>query len=179
MVEGAGPHTEFLAVIPHRKERRRFVETFAQDRQRLLRITKRNGIAKRLKAGDQLQGQSGFFRQIGLVKFAGLKAGSQKMRVVQNRVFDARLDQRGNQILLPDALRDPGSARRLAEALAQKIRLSLNLRHFLCMGNSRKDRLKEAAADVFHLALLSQFSKTLDELRTAFLQPFQQNSRVM
>src|SRR5579883_864517 len=54
VVESAGPHAELLAVIPYRKKRGGFVETFAQDCQCLVRLTKRNGVAERLKARDQL-----------------------------------------------------------------------------------------------------------------------------
>ncbi len=98
------------------------------------------------------------------------------MEVVENRVFDAGIDQVVGECLLPDPFGNPQAADSRAEAVLQPAGVTADLADAVPAGDHRQDRLEERPADDLDTALGGHLGQAVDILGVNGVEPFHQRT---
>ena len=180
MLEGRRPRPELLAVIAHRPEpiagRRRVRPEMLDD---LLDVAERNQVAQALLGAEDGQPPALVVGRVrGPVLFVG-DGRRPEMGVIDDRPRIARIDERGRQRRLPDALRQPCARGTAACHPLQFVGHANQLGTPVAIRQRREDRLVPAAADELDLAPRDEPEHRIDECGALGLEPLQQRAAVM
>ena len=111
MIERLGPGPELLAVVG--EDDGRAGPALGQPPQEFVgrvRLVERDGVAERLGAREDLEQPAVVLGQVVAEDVVVGAAGALEVEVVEDRVLDAGLGDRRDQVLLPDPLGDPHPA---------------------------------------------------------------------
>ena len=141
-----------------------------------LRIGERNRVAQPLAAGeDRKHAAFVFGDQMARELLLG-HAGAFEMEIVENRVFDAGIDQIAGEILLPNAFGNPHAANGRPQAVLQPAGVAADLADAVAGGNHRQNRLEKRPAQNFNAALIDQTGQAIDIGRLMGVEPFHQRA---
>src|SRR5437667_10794306 len=87
------------------------------------------------------------------VQRVALESADEKVTVIDERILDARFRQIRGQLRLPDALREPQSGRRDAEAPLEVLAHARDLLEAIEAGERRENRLVESGEQQFQAAV--------------------------
>ncbi len=98
------------------------------------------------------------------------------MEIVEDRVFDAGVDQIAGERLLPNPLGNPDAADGGAQAILQESGIAADLSDAIPRGNHRQDRLEICPAENLDPSLLDELGQPVDVLGLVRGQPFHQRA---
>ena len=98
------------------------------------------------------------------------------MEVVENGVFDARIDQVAGERLLPHPFGHPHAADGRPQAVLQPAAVAADLADAVAAGDHRQDRLVERAADDLDPPLARKLGQAIDVFGMGRVEPFHQRT---
>ena len=130
---------------------------------------------------DRKHGQRAapIFGQIWTVECLGLGPCGQKMRVVDERVFDPGFGQRAREIRFPHAFGQPESHRLPSESGLEPRGLLCNLPAAIVLWNGGQDRFMKSARQKLDLSALYQVAQSFQVFGVRSFEPGQKRSGMM
>jgi len=176
----AGPDPKFFHVVAERGDSAgtKFGGA-AKEANVVFDSAKRDQVAEFLEAREDPDGFAAIFRDVGAVKLVGLKAGSEKRKIVDEGIADVGFRKRGRELWLPDALGEPGAVRTLAEVLFEIVSEAVDLVDAIRFGDGDEDGLVESAADEFDLAGSDEIAEADEIVGMMLLDPEEEGAGIV